>query len=245
MLGLKDLKQFFKRFSAQDKQLRQRLQGILGFRPNNMALYHLALTHSSAGLVVKEGVPLSNERLEFLGDAVLGAIAAKYLFKRFPFESEGFLTETRSKIVSRKNLGALAKKLGLREMVKKETSLDKSTSSLGGDALEALVGAAFLDRGFELTEKFVVTHLIENLIDLDQLLLEDANHKSHIIEHCQKHRLKYVFETTQAPRRRGDSHFESRLLVDGRECGAGKGNTKKEAEQDAAKHACMHLGLKD
>lgn len=245
MIGLNDLRQLFKRFSGQDRELRKRLQVILGFRPNNMALYHLALTHSSAGLVVKDGVPLSNERLEFLGDAVLGAIAAKYLFKRFPFESEGFLTETRSKIVSRKNLGALAKKLGLYELVRKDGSTDRNTSSLGGDALEALVGAAFLDRGFELTENFVVRHLIDNFIDLDQLLTEDANFKSRIIEHCQKHRLKYEFGMSQEQRRRGESHFVVRLMVDGRECGLGKGRTKKEAEQEAARKACSELGIGD
>lgn len=234
---------FLRRESPEDKELRKRLEVILGFRPKNMALYQLALTHSSAGLEVKDGVPLSNERLEYLGDAVLGAIAAKYLFKRFPFEAEGFLTETRSKIVSRKNLGGLARKLGLRELVRKEGSLDRGTSSLGGDALEALVGAAFLDRGFELTEKFVVTHLIDSFIDLDQLLKEDANFKSRLIEHCQKHRQKFHFELSQERRRKGDNVFEATLFIDGKEQGRGKGRTKKAAEQEAAKEACNRLGI--
>jgi len=234
---------FLRRESEEDKELRKRLELILGFRPKNMSLYHLALTHSSAGLVVKDGVPLSNERLEFLGDAVLGAVAAKYLFKRFPFESEGFLTETRSKIVSRKNLGGLARKLGLRELVKKEGSLDKGASSLGGDALEALVGAAFLDRGFELTDRFVVTHLIDNFIDLEQLLLEDANFKSRLIEYCQKNKFTFSFEVKHEHRRRGDSVFESHLLINGKPSGSGKGRTKKEAEQAAAKVACIQLGI--
>jgi len=235
--------EFLRKSTVEDKELRKRLESILGFRPKNMSLYHLALTHSSAGLVVKDGVPLSNERLEFLGDAVLGAVAAKYLFKRFPFESEGFLTETRSKIVSRKNLGGLAKKLGLRELVKKEGSLDKGTSSLGGDALEALVGAAFLDRGFELTDKFVVTHLIDNFINLEQLLIEDANFKSRLIEHCQKNKLTFSFETTHENRRRGDSVFETELLINGEPSGSGKGRTKKEAEQAAAKAGCQKLAI--
>lgn len=234
---------FLRRQSEEDKELRKRLEMILGFRPKNMSLYHLALTHSSARLVVKDGVPLSNERLEFLGDAVLGAVAAKYLFKRFPFESEGFLTETRSKIVSRKNLGGLAKKIGLRDLVKKEGSLDKGTSSLGGDALEALVGAAFLDRGFELTDKFVVTHLIDNFINLEQLLVEDANFKSKIIEHCQKNKLPFSFEMKHEHRRKGDSAFESHLLINGKPSGSGKGRTKKEAEQMASKAACEFLNL--
>jgi ribonuclease-3 len=234
---------FLRRESPEDKELRKRLEAILGFRPKHMALYRLALTHSSAGLEVKDGVPLSNERLEYLGDAVLGAIAAKYLFKRFPFESEGFLTETRSKIVSRKNLGSLARKLGLREMVNKEGSLDKVNSSLGGDALEALVGAAFLDRGFELTDRFVVTHLIDNHIDLDQLLKEDANFKSRLIEHCQRNRLDYSFEVKMQRQRKGDTHFEIAVTVNRKSLGTGKGRTKKEAEQDASRQACEKLGI--
>jgi ribonuclease-3 len=192
---------------------------------------------------VKDGIPLSNERLEFLGDAVLGAVAAKYLFKRFPFESEGFLTETRSKIVSRKNLGGLAKKLGLRELVKKENSFNKGDSSLGGDALEALVGAVFLDRGFDLTEQFVVNRLIDNYIDLEKLLKEDANFKSKIIEYCQKHRSQYVFEMVAMTQRKGEPHFEADLLIDGQVMGKGKGRAKKEAEQLAAKEACSKLGI--
>lgn len=240
---LNELLAFLRRSSDQDRRLRTQLTALLGFRPRNMALYRLALTHSSAGLEVKEGVPLSNERLEYLGDAVLGAIAAKYLFKRFPFESEGFLTETRSKIVSRKNLGSLAKKLGLRDMVNKEDSLDKVNSSLGGDALEALVGAAFLDRGFELTERFVVTNLIDNHIDLDQLLRDDANFKSRLIEHCQRNRLDYSFEVKMQRQRKGDTHFEIAATVDGKTLGTGKGRTKKEAEQDASRQACDKLGI--
>lgn len=245
MLGLSDLLHVFKRSSQEDRALRKRLQGILGFRPKNIAIYRLALTHSSAGLVVKDGIPLSNERLEFLGDAILGAVAAKYLFKRFPFESEGFLTETRSKIVSRKNLGALAKRLGLRELVRKEDSLNKSTSSLGGDALEALVGAAFLDRGFELTERFVVRHLIDSFIDLEQLLKEDANFKSRIIEHCQKYRKQYVFEMVGHTLYKGDTLFEIHLRMDGTVMGKGTGRTKKEAEQLAAKETCVALNILD
>jgi ribonuclease-3 len=234
---------FLRRESQEDRELRQRLEVILGFRPKSMALYRLALTHSSAGLEVKDGVPLSNERLEYLGDAVLGAVAAKYLFKRFPFESEGFLTETRSKIVSRKNLGSLATKLGLREMVNKEGSLDKATSSLGGDALEALVGAAFLDRGFELTERFVATHLIDSHIDLDQLLRDDANFKSTLIEHCQREKLDFSFEVANQRHRKGDTHFEIAVVVDGKNLGKGMGRTKKEAEQDASRQACEKLGI--
>ena len=243
MAGLNDLLRLFKRPSAQDKVLRSNLHNMLGFHPRNMALYHLALTHSSAGLVVKDGIPLSNERLEFLGDAILGAVTAKYLFKRFPFESEGFLTETRSKIVSRKNLGGLAKKLGLRELVTKENSLNKNDSSLGGDALEALVGAVFLDRGYELTEQFVVNRLIDTYIDLDKLLKEDANFKSKIIEYCQKNKVVYTFEMVSESQSKGETIFESHLIIDGEMKGKGRNRTKKEAEQIAAREACKKLGI--
>ena len=190
-----------------------------------------------------DGTLVSNERLEFLGDAVLSAVVAKYLFKRYPFENEGFLTETRSKIVSRKNLNALARKLGLPELVTKNNENNRYGSSLGGDALEALVGAIFLDRGFPAAEKFILDRMIDNFIDLEKLLKEDANFKSRVIEWCQKEKQPFEFLVLEQTKDGHRPSFKIQLVVDGKPVGIGIERTKKRAEQAAAKEACDKLNI--
>lgn len=192
-----------------------------------------------------DGTLVSNERLEFLGDAVLSAVVAKYLFQRYPFEDEGFLTETRSKVVSRKNLNALAKKLGLPEMVQKSNEQGRAGSSLGGDALEALVGAIFLDRGFPVAENFILNRMMDNFIDLEKLLKEDANFKSKIIEWCQKEKHAFEFDTVNEVKDGHRPSFTIHLKVDGKIVGKGTDRTKKRAEQAAAQQACQKFKLLD
>jgi ribonuclease-3 len=213
--------------------------------PRNVAVYRLALIHRSAGERLPDGTLISNERLEFLGDAVLSAVVAKYLFQRYPFENEGFLTETRSKVVSRKNLNGLARKIGLPEMVNKSNDNGRDGSSLGGDALEALVGAIFLDRGFPAAEKFILDRMIDNFVDLEKLLKEDANFKSRIIEWCQKEKIKFSFEVVNEVMDGHRPSFTVNLLVDGKVIGAGTDRTKKRAEQAAAQAGCEKLRLLD
>ncbi|MCB0753972.1 MAG: ribonuclease III [Flavobacteriales bacterium] len=230
-------------FFGRDKELTKALRNLLGFTPKNVSLYRLALIHRSAGERLPDGTLISNERLEFLGDAVLSTVVAKYLFQRYPFENEGFLTETRSKIVSRKNLNALARKLGLPEMVNKSSENGPAGSSLGGDALEALVGAIFLDRGYSVVEKFILDRMIDNFIDLDKLLKEDANFKSRLIEWCQKERLSFEFEVLNAMKDGHRPSFTIQVKVDGKSQGKGTDRTKKKAEQAAAKEACEKLDI--
>lgn len=232
-------------FFSRDKELTKSLRNLLGFSPRNVSVYRLALIHRSAGERLKDGTLISNERLEFLGDAVLSTAVAKYLFKRYPFENEGFLTETRSKVVSRKNLNGLALKLGLPEMVSKNTERNRTGSSLGGDALEALIGAIFIDRGYPTAEKFVLNILIDNYVDIDKLLKEDANFKSRLIEWCQKEKHQFSFDVIKET---ADGHrpsFTIHAVVDGKVCGKGTDRTKKRAEQAASKEACAKLGLTD
>lgn len=236
---LNSLRSFFGR----DKELTKALRNLLGFTPKNISVYRLALIHRSAGERLADGTLISNERLEFLGDAVLSAVVAKYLFKRYPFENEGFLTETRSKIVSRKNLNALARKLGLPEMVNKSNEKGRAGSSLGGDALEALVGAIFLDRGYPPAEKFILDRMIDNFIDLEKLLKEDANFKSKLIEWCQKEKVPFEFEVLNATKDGHRPSFTIQVNVDGKPQGKGTDRTKKRAEQEASKAACQKLNI--
>ena len=219
------------------------MRNLLGFSPKNISVYRLALIHRSAGEKLPDGTLISNERLEFLGDAVLSAVVAKYLFQRFPFENEGFLTETRSKVVSRKNLNGLARKLGLPELVTKNQENNRYGSSLGGDALEALVGAIFLDRGYPAAEKFVLDRMTDNFVDLDKLLIEDANFKSRLIEWCQKVKQPFEFEVLKQTIDGHKPSFTIQVLVDGKSVGKGTDRTKKRAEQAAAKEACEKLNI--
>lgn len=230
-------------FFGRDKELTKSLRNLLGFTPRNISVYRLALIHKSAGERLADGTLVSNERLEFLGDAVLSAVVAKYLFQRYPFENEGFLTETRSKVVSRKNLNGLARKLGLPEMVEKSNENNRTGSSLGGDALEALVGAIFLDRGFQTAEKFILDRMIDHYVDLDKLLVEDANFKSRLIEWCQKEKHKFEFELLQGTIDGHRPSFTVQVKVDGKPQGKGTDRTKKRAEQAAAKEACENLNI--
>jgi len=238
---LNSLRNFFSR----DKELTKALRNLIGFAPKNVSVYRLALIHKSAGERLPDGTLISNERLEFLGDAILSAVVAKYLFQRYPFEDEGFLTETRSKVVSRKNLNGLARKLGLPEMVQKSNEKGRAGSSLGGDALEALVGAIFLDRGFPAAEKFILDRMIDNFVDLEKLLKEDANFKSKVIEWCQKEKHPFEFVTVNEVKDGHRPSFTIHLEVDGKVLGKGTDRTKKRAEQAAAQQVCEKFKLLD
>lgn len=233
-----------RRFFGRDKELTNALRNLLGFTPRNISLYRLALIHRSAGQKLADGTHVSNERLEFLGDAVISTVVAKYLFQRFPFKNEGFLTETRSKVVSRKNLNGLATKLGLPQMVtKKQNQKSRLSTSLGGDALEALVGAIFLDRGYNQAEKFILERMIDNYIDLDKLLKEDANFKSRLLEWCQKEKKKCCFDVVHASKDGHRPSFSIQVLIDDQPYGKGSDRTKKRAEQAAAKESCEKLNI--
>ncbi len=204
-----------------------------------MELYKLALSHASVARTNPNGFKESNERLEYLGDAILGAIIADYLFKKFPYKEEGFLTETRSRLVSREALNLLARKIGLDNLVLYDAHRKGSTSFkyLYGDAMEAFVGAIYLDRGFYFCQK-VVIKLIESHFDLDEILRTTKNFKSKLIEWSQKNGHAIHFETFQ---NKGENHsrqFKVRLLVNEQEVSIGTGYSKKKAEQDAARRAC-------
>jgi ribonuclease III len=226
--------------SSDKKSLRKTLRNLLGLNPKNLALYQLSLTHRSASIKLPNGVRMSNERLEFLGDAVLGAAVGALLFKKFPYEDEGFLTQARSKIVSRKNLNQLSRKLGLPDLLIKNTST-KQISSIPGDALEAIIGAMFLDQGFPRTERFINQHLIGTHLNLEELLESDDNYKSRLIEYCQKEKIDFKFEMEKEDDENVRSRFTVSVVIGSKSVGRGKGQSKKSAEQEAAKRACDKL----
>ena len=216
------------------------LKNILGFYPGNLAVYRLAFSHRSASPASVNGVQLTNERLEYLGDAILGAIVADMLFRRFPFRDEGFLTEMRSRIVSREHLKNLALKIGIDKYIKTNSG-PGMYRSMYGDAFEALIGAIFLDKGYKKAEKFVVDRIFSIHIDLNEIEKSDTNFKSRIINWAQREKKNLVFETLEE----GTSSrlIKVRLMIDGTEFATGTDFVKKKAEQIAARIACEQLDI--
>ena len=218
---------------------------MLGFVPGNLSLYRLAFRHKSVAQNVKKGVKNSNERLEFLGDAVLGSVVAEVLFKLYPYEDEGFLTELRSKIVNRVNLNQLARKLGFDQLIQYDNRMVNTTrqGSLLGDAFEALVGAIYLDKGYDFTRNFLVNHIIKSHIDIHRLEQTETNFKSKLIEWCQRHGKDITFELIENKDGESNKLFTVQASIDGEIMGQGKEFNKKNAEKLAAEKACEALAI--
>jgi ribonuclease III len=237
------LKSLFKLlFSSdqQEKNLIRSLRNLLGFYPGNISVYQLAFSHRSISRETDNGVPLSNERLEYLGDAVLGAVVADMLFKKFPYRDEGFLTEMRSRIVSRENLKNLAVKIGIDELLQKEAT-PGTYRSMYGDAFEALIGAIYLDKGYAKTQNFILERIIRIHVDLHEIEQTEKNFKSLILNWGQREKHSIVFETVEEEQK--DRLIKVRLLVDDKEVAVAVDFVKKKAEQIAAQSACETLGL--
>jgi ribonuclease-3 len=218
---------------------------LLGFVPGNLSLYRMAFRHKSVAQNIKKGVKNSNERLEFLGDAVLGSVVAEVLFKLYPYEDEGFLTELRSKIVSRVNLNALGKKLGFDKLIEYDNRMLNSSrqGSLLGDAFEALIGAVYLDKGYDFTKNFLINHIIKPHIDIHTLEQTETNFKSKLIEWCQRHGRDIIFELVTNQDGESTKLFTVQANIDGEVMGSGKEFSKKNAEKLAAEKACEALGI--
>lgn len=226
-----------------DKEYYRAFRKIFGTTPDNIELYKLALVHRSASVKVEGGESINNERLEFLGDAVLESIISDYLFIEYPHETEGFLTKTRSKIVSRQSLNALAVKLGLDKMVIYNATGNFAQKHLFGDCFEALIGALYLDKGYNKVNRIVLNDLLPRHIDIEDLSHVENDHKSRLIEWCQKSKRTIRFNTEADGEHEGNTPlFVSRVLIDDMRMGIGNGSTKKEAEQNAAQNAWALLG---
>lgn len=209
---------------------------MLGFLPRKTSLYQLAFLPKSANL--NKAGNINNERLEYLGDAILDAIVADYLYQRFPDGDEGFMTKLRSRIVKRKTLDSLARQLNIPSMIRQGILPGNKSKHLYGNTLEALVGAIYLDRGYAKARKFFVKKIMKRHIDLVQLAKKDPDYKSRIIEWAQKNRVEVVFESKEEHSSRQKSPaFVSSILLNGEKHGTGHGSSKKDAEQQAAKVA--------
>lgn len=233
---------FFKKFFKEEvgASFRKQLKNVLGFSPNNISLYKTALTHRS----VRENADENNERLEYLGDAVLSALIADYLFKRYPYKEEGFLTEMRSKMVNRQQLNEIAMRMGL----KKITLYNKSDGSLKvsqifGNTLEALVGAIYLDRGYKKTAKWVTERIVLPHMFIDDLELLEINHKNKLYGWANKNGKVLEFETVEEKIENGRRLFTIAAVVDGNKIAEGKAFNKKDASQIAAQVAVQMLGI--
>ncbi|MBC7745169.1 MAG: ribonuclease III [Flavobacterium sp.] len=219
------------------------LRNLLGFVPGNLNLYRMAFRHRSVAIQTKNGFKTSNERLEFLGDAILGSVVAEVLFKKYPYKEEGFLTEMRSKIVSRINLNQLSRKLGLNELIEFDTkmSIPSKQGSMLGDAFEALIGAVFLDKGYNFTRDFLITQIIKPHVDINQLEFTETNFKSKLIEWCQRHGKDITFEVIKNAEGENVKLFTIQVIIDGEIFGLGIDYNKKNAEKLAAEKTCSTL----
>jgi ribonuclease III len=227
---------------SSEKELFTSLKNMLGFYPGNIELYKQAFRHSSKSREVKEGFRDSNERLEFLGDAILGSIIAEYLFRVFPFRDEGFLTKMRSKMVSRQQHHKIAVKMGLKKFMDAKIEPGRPGSALG-DCFEALIGAVYLDKGYPKTRKFVLERVIKVHFDIDELEQQDQDYKSRVIEYAQKNKIKFDFRLVSEEGLNHEKEFVVELFLDGELSGKGRHFSKKGAEQAAAEAAVVSLNL--
>ncbi len=228
--------------SKHDKKLISAVRNIAGFTPSNIELYRLATMHSSKAQE-KNGILESNERLEYLGDAILGAAVADYLFKKYPFKDEGFLTEIRSRIVNRESLNNLAKKIGIGQIVQFDQRNMQLQQAILGNTLEALVGAVYLDKGFLQCKKFVIDKLILPYYNLEVVVNSNTNHKSKVIEWAQRNSKEIKFEILSVKKGRINKEFSAQVIIGEQPYGLGYGYTKKKAEQDAAEKTCAMLNI--
>ncbi len=225
-----------------DRELRSALFRILGFYPQNIDYYKIAFAHKSQALRDKNGKPLNNERLEFLGDAVLESVVSDILFHHFEKRHEGFLTATRSKIVQRESLNRLAKDMGIDKLIQTSTRNHNGHSHLGGNAFEALMGAIYLDKGYKTCQKFVQKQILGRLMDLDGVANKEVNFKSKLLEWCQKNKLKqdFIMHLDDSDKQK-EPLFHCTVIIETIEFGYGKGFSKKEAQQQAARETLTML----
>lgn len=225
-----------------DSELRKALHGMLGFYPRNLEIYRIALAHKSHVYRNRKGRSFNNERLEFLGDAILEAVVSDLVFHRFERRSEGFLTSTRSKIVQRSSLNRLAKEIGLERLLQVPSQRRGHNSNIGGNAFEALVGAIYLDRGYKTCQWFVENKIVGCLLDIENVANKEVNFKSKLLEWTQKNRVQVDFENEEALDEKNDSPlFNSTILLEGLTAGEGRGYSKKESQQRASRDALTRL----
>lgn len=213
------------------------LKKILGFNPNNTNIYTEAFTHRSMNVCDANGQPKNYERLEFLGDAMLDFVIAAYLFNEVPNGDEGYLTKMRAKVVSREHLNKLGKDLGLIKFLKSHIPSSQRSSDIYGNMLEALIGAIYLDRGYDFCEQFIQNRVIKPYVDIERLEGKVMSYKSLFIEYCQKNKQDFHFDVFEDDGKEQNTYFAVRLYLDDAIIARARGTSKKKAEEQAAKRA--------
>ncbi|MBF1443129.1 MAG: ribonuclease III [Prevotella pallens] len=225
-----------------EKELYLSLYNIIGVLPHNLSFYKTALLHKSVARRNDKGKPVNNERLEFLGDAILDAIVGDIVYEHFPGKREGFLTNTRSKIVQRETLNKLANDLGITRLILSSGHSQSHNSYLGGNAFEALVGALYLDHGYTACMKFMKKQILGELINIDKVAYKEVNFKSKLIEWTQKHKIRLEFKPLSFGKdKEGSPTFSFQVVLEGIACGEGSGYSKKESQQEAAKVTLQYI----
>lgn len=236
------IRKFYNTFFSSDKELSSYLKGITGITPSNLKIYKQVFQHRSKFTEPKE----NNERLELLGDAILDAIVCEYLFKKYPYKEEGFMTELRSKIVNRKSLNEVGAKLGLLDYLKvNRKSMNDVSKDLAGNTFEALVGAVYLDVGFDKTKRFLLKRVLQNLIDVDTLEQTNTDYKSQIFHYVQREGKNIDFRVVEEKARNRRAYFIIDLEINGKVISRGEGFSKKVAEQNAAMNALNKLEVEN
>ncbi|WP_428741514.1 ribonuclease III [Tenacibaculum sp.] len=230
---------FFRRIvkpqNIEDEAFYYELKELLNFKPIKLSYYEKAFTHRSLKLTDSKGNPVNYERLEFLGDAILGTVIASYLFKKVPDGDEGYLTQMRSKIVSREHLNSLGKDLDLVRFIKSNISKEHVSSNIHGNIFEALIGAIYLDRGYNYCHQFIYEQVIMPYVDIERLEGKISSYKGFVIEWCQKKKKKYKFESYEDSGNQSKKYFSVRVSIDGNIIAKGRSTSKKKAEEIAAK----------
>ncbi|MCL2132523.1 MAG: ribonuclease III [Lentimicrobiaceae bacterium] len=220
------------------------IKNVLKYTPKDMVVYEQALLHRSVSGNGLNGVKTNNERLEYLGDAVLSAIIADFLYKKYPFADEGFLTSLRSRIVSRSHLGKLAHKMGLDAYIKKNDQNSSLSRSISGDAFEAFVGAIFLDKGYLFARKIIVNLILDVYVDLNTIEKEDTNYKGRLLTWSQKRKRQAEYKVVkEVKERHAQKQYVVHLFVDGEFVSEGCSFNIKSAQQQAAMYACERLNI--
>jgi ribonuclease-3 len=213
------------------------LEKIIGFKTKDKSLYVKAFTHRSMNVKDEKGATINYERLEFVGDAMLGAVIASYLFSEVPEGDEGYLTKMRSKIVSREHLNELGKELNLIDFVETKIPKNNFGNNIHGNLFESLVGAIFLDRGYKYCEKFIFKRVIDAHVDIETLEGKVISYKSLLIEWCQKEKKTFDYNVYEDTGNDNIKHFSVKLSIDGKVVAKGRATSKKKAEEKASKRA--------
>jgi len=236
------LTRLLKVYFSRDKEFILSIKNIFGFCPGNVSLYKLAFLHKSVAQE-QNGHKVSNERLEYLGDAVLSSIVADFLFKKFPYKDEGFLTEMRSKLVSREQLNKLSRKLGLNQFIQSNQDSRSFYRSMQGDAFEAFLGALYIDKGYTFTKKVIINRIINVHFDIDELERTEVNFKSKLIEWSQKERKIIEFKVITEVGQGCNKQYLVEVKVDENVCATGQDFSIKGAEKIAAEKAYSSLQI--